>query len=55
MERLFLVIIAMSLIALVTAISVGPVSEPPLKGRALERTNRISPVVNYRLETIERA
>jgi hypothetical protein len=35
MERLFLVIIAMSLIALVTAISLGPVSEPRSKGELL--------------------
>ena len=35
MERLFLAIITMSLIALVTAISLGPMSEPRSKGEFL--------------------
>ena len=49
MERLFLAIITMSLIALVTAISLGPMSEPRSKGEFLrERENRASSVVNYR-------
>jgi hypothetical protein len=35
MERLFLAIITMSLIALVAAISLGPMSEPRSKGEFL--------------------